>query len=114
MPELSRIDPATAALLLIFVVAFVVAAVVVSRSTLASRSREGASLSAIGFVRTSFVSRLARGEPLDELLPDVVEALRGSMHLDAAEIWLMTARGDLQLSVSDPARDPAAIALRPD
>jgi len=114
MPVLSRIDPATVALLGILLVSFALAAVAVFRTSMARRTREGASLSAIDFVRTSFVSRLARGEPLDELLPDVVEALRASMHLDAAEIWLATDAGDLELTVSAPARDRMAIPLAPD
>jgi signal transduction histidine kinase len=70
------------------------------------RRREAASLTAIDFVRSRFVHRLARGEPLDELLPDVVGALRDSLALDAAAIWLVTEAGELDRTASDPKRDP--------
>jgi signal transduction histidine kinase len=113
MPDLSRIDPVAGALLGILVVSIGLAGAAAARTSRATRARETASLSAIDFVRSSFVSRLARGEPLDELLPDVVEALRGTMRLDAAEIWLVSESGDLGLTASDPKRDAPRIPLAP-
>jgi signal transduction histidine kinase len=76
------------------------------------RQRDAASLTAIDFVRTSFVSRLAHGEPMDELLSQVVVALRDSLKLDAAAVWLLEG-GELDLAVSDPKREAAGIPLLP-
>ncbi len=39
------------------------------------RRRGAASLQAIDFVRTSFTSRMVRGDPIDVLLHEVVESL---------------------------------------
>ena len=114
MPDLSRSDPAMVVLLAILLVSFGIAAVAVFRSSITTRTREAASLSVIDFVRTSFVSRLARGEPLDELLAGVVEALRSTMHLDSAEIWQTTDSGSLRLTACDPTRSQADLPLVPD
>jgi signal transduction histidine kinase len=105
-------DPAILALagLLIAVAAFTAATAIYA--SLRQRRREAASLTAIDFVRSSFVSRLAHGEPLDELLSQVVEALRDSLKLDAAEIWLCEG-GELNLTVSEPARETTPIPLPP-
>jgi signal transduction histidine kinase len=113
MPDLSRMDPKVMVLTGILALSIGLAIVAGVRASLKGRAAEAASLSAIDFVRTSFVRRLERGEPLDELLPDVVAALRTSMRLDAAEIWLATESADLDLSVSDPQRDPATVPLAP-
>jgi len=113
MPDLSRIDLLAVALLGVLVVSVGLAAAAAAGTARARRARQVASLSAIDFVRNSFVSRLAHGEPLDELLPDVVEALRATLRLETAELWLTTDAGDLRLAVSDPARDPAAKSLTP-
>src|SRR5690349_15868930 len=114
MPDLSRIDPVAVALLGILVVPIGIAIAAAAATSRTKRAREVASLSAIDFVRTSFVSRLARGEPLDELLPDVVEALRATIHLHAAEVWLATeGGGELNLTASDPRRDPERIQMPP-
>ncbi|HEX2680938.1 MAG TPA: histidine kinase, partial [Candidatus Dormibacteraeota bacterium] len=69
-----------------------------------------ASLAAINFVRSSFASRLARGEPMDELLVQVADALLDSMHLDAAEVWLHE-KGTLQLAARAPRDGPAEFAI---
>src|SRR5262245_46926685 len=114
MPDLSRIDPVAVVLLAILVVSFGLAVAAATRTSYAKRAREAASLSAIDFVRTSFVSRLARGEPLDELLPGVVEALRSTMRLDSAEIWQAIEDGGLRLTTADPPRSPATVPLPPD
>jgi signal transduction histidine kinase len=79
-------------------------------ATYGQRRREAASLTAIDFVRSSFVSRLSHGESINELLQQVVNALRESLKLDRAEVWLSEA-GELRLTVSDPVRDAARIPL---
>src|SRR5262245_20844036 len=76
------------------------------------RRKEAASLSAIDFVRTSFASRLARGEPMEELLLQIVEALHDSYKLDASELWL-NAGGLLRRTASDPLGESAAFPLTP-
>ena len=113
MPDLTTIDPVTIAFVGILVAFISLAGATAAATWVRQRSREVASLSAIAFVRSSLVRRLARGEPLDELLPDVVEVLRNSLHLDAAEIWLPAENGELQLAVSNPNRDTAQIPLLP-
>jgi signal transduction histidine kinase len=95
------------AMLAAIVLVTVVTAVVSSER---HRRRESASLNAIDFVRTSFASRLARGEPMEELLLQVVEALRDSFRLDSAEIWLC-ASGVIRRAVSDPAGEPRQVTL---
>ncbi len=75
-----------------------------------SRRRQAASLLAIEFVRGTFAGRLARGDPLAELLTQLVEALADSLRLDAAEVWLH-ASGVLERASSEPRRDPARIRL---
>jgi signal transduction histidine kinase len=112
LPDLSRIDPAIVALAAILTVfTGIVAATALFRSARQQRSNS-ASLVAIDFVRTSFVNRLERGEPIDELLTQAVEELRDSLKLDAAQIWL-TDSGDLDLAASDPRRDVVPIKLVP-
>src|SRR5690349_11268811 len=76
------------------------------------RRRTTASLTAIDFVRSSFASRLARGDPMDELLVQVVEALRDAFKLDAAELWLHDA-GVLQRIASNPLRPVAQLNVTP-
>ena len=72
-------------------------------STGQRRRRAASNLAAIDFVRNSFASRLARGDPMDELLVQVVEALRDAFKLDAAELWLHDA-GALRIAASSPPR----------
>jgi signal transduction histidine kinase len=79
-------------------------------ATHGQRRHEAASLTAIDFVRSSFVSRLSHGESINELLQQVVNALRESLKLDTAEVWLSEA-GELRLIVSDPVREAARIPL---
>jgi signal transduction histidine kinase len=81
-------------------------------STERRRRRAAASLTAIDFVRASFASRLARGDPMDELLAQIVEALRDAFKLDAAEIWLYDT-AVLRRVASSPRRDPLQISLTP-
>lgn len=60
----------------------------------------------------TFGSRMTRAVPLDELLLQVVELLRRSMNLAAAEVWTGS-EGRLERVVSVPHAPPAAITLSP-
>jgi signal transduction histidine kinase len=112
VPDPSSLDPALIALgaILIAIVGVVVASAIVSRAN--SRRRQDASLTAIDFVRASFVTRLIHGEPMDELFLDVIEALRDSKDLDSAEIWLAET-SELRLAAADPDRDRVVVGLPP-
>lgn len=79
-------------------------------SSLRRQRRDAASLKAIGFVRSSFASRIDRTIPLDEVLRDMAESLRRNLGLDAAEVWTAS-QGTVERSVSDPERSPARLAL---
>lgn len=113
MPDLAKLPAGLIALaaILAALAAVTVAAGVISGER--RRRRAAASLDAIGFVRSSFASRLARGEPIDELLVQVVDALRNSLSLDVAEIWLHE-NGVLKLAASSPPAGPADIAVTPE
>ena len=76
------------------------------------RRQAAASLAAIDFVRNSFASRLARGDPIDELLVQVVESLCDAFKLDAAELWLHDA-GVLRIASSSPVRRKAELNVTP-
>ena len=76
------------------------------------RQRAAASLTAIDFVRSSFASRLARGDPIDELLVQVVEALRDAYKLDVAELWRYDV-GVLRRVASNPQRDMTELKVTP-
>src|SRR5207248_9975913 len=54
----------------------------------------------------NFGSRLSRAIPLDELLLQMVESLRKTLGLSAAEVWRASG-GVLERAVSDPERGPA-------
>src|SRR5579859_2357431 len=73
-----------------------------------SRRKAAASLTAIDFVRSSFASRLARGDPMDELMVQVVEALCDTFKLDAAELWINSG-GSLRRVASNPRRPEVAL-----
>lgn len=108
MPDLTDVRlgiPVLAAMLGAMVVITVVAGLV---SGVRSRRQAAASLTAIDFVRSSFAGRLARGDPIDELLVQVVEALRDAFRLDAAELWLHEA-GVLRRFASSPHRSVAEL-----
>jgi signal transduction histidine kinase len=64
-------------------------------------------------VVAAFRSRLTRELPLDEILLQLVESLRESLGLDAAEIWTGS-NGVLERSVADPELPPAWQELTPD
>jgi signal transduction histidine kinase len=59
----------------------------------------------------TFGGRMSRAVPMDELLLQLVESLKKTMHLTAAEIWTGNA-GDLSRTVSVPERGPARLHLR--
>lgn len=107
---MGELDPATLMLAGILITIAVIAAGAALFATYGQRRREAASLTAIDFVRSSFVSRLSHGESINELLQQVVNALRESLKLDRAEVWLSEA-GELRLTVSDPVREAARIPL---
>ncbi|HEV2414801.1 MAG TPA: histidine kinase [Candidatus Dormibacteraeota bacterium] len=96
------------AAILAVIVATTVAAAVISGER--RRRRAAASLGAIGFVRSSFATRLARGDPMDELLVQIAEALRDSLGLDSAEIWLQE-NNVLRREAGSPQNDPAEIEV---
>src|SRR5205823_4236526 len=90
----------------------VIAVATSAASALARRRKETASLSAIDFVRSSFASQLNRGVPMDELLLQMVEALRDGFKLDAAEVWLCEA-GALRLAAAEPTTARSPIPITP-
>ncbi len=61
----------------------------------------------------TFGGRMSRAVPMDELLLQLVETLRSTMHLSVAEIWT-GAGGQLTRAVSVPDRGPARVELSPD
>ena len=60
----------------------------------------------------TFGARLTRAIPFDELLLQLVESLRKSMALQAAEVWTGSA-GHLERVVSVPERGAAPLDLTP-
>jgi signal transduction histidine kinase len=74
--------------------------------------RQSARLAAIDFVRATFAFRLAEGDRLDELLPQVVRALSHAFALDAAEVWLVAEDG-LFLTAAEPARNATLAHVPP-
>ena len=58
----------------------------------------------------TFGGRMSRAVPMDELLLQLVESLKKTLHLTAAEIWT-GGNGDLSRSVSVPERGPAHLHL---
>jgi signal transduction histidine kinase len=82
----------------------------VAVTAIRGQRRDAARLGAIGFVRSSFASRLDRTIPLNEVLRDMTESLRRNLGLDAAEVWTASG-GALERTVSDPERGPARFPL---
>jgi signal transduction histidine kinase len=101
--------PALAAMLGAMVVITVAAGLVSGERR---RRQAAASLTAIDFVRSSFASRLARGDPMDELMVQVVEALRDAFKLDAAELWINN-DGALRRVASNPRRAEVELIVTP-
>jgi len=54
--------------------------------------------------------RLSRSVPLDELLLQLAESLRGTLGVEGVEVWTASA-GTLERLVSDPDRGPATLRL---
>ena len=109
MPDAADVRFALAAILGAMVVITIVAGAL---SGARRRRQAAASLSAIDFVRSSFATRLARGDPMDELIVQVVEALRDVFKLDAAELWIQ-GDGALRRVASDPPRPAVDLPLTP-
>lgn len=82
----------------------------VAVTAIRGQRRDAARLGAIGFVRSSFASRLDRTIPLNEVLRDMTESLRRNLGLDAAEVWTASG-GALERTISDPERGPARFPL---
>jgi len=112
VPDLSRLASPTFLLAALVAAILVVALATSAASALTRRRSETKSLSAIDFVRSSFASQLARGVPLDELLLQMVEALRDGFKLDAAELWLLE-DGTLRLGAAEPRTQRNPIAITP-
>ena len=96
---------AAAALRLVAVLEAValVALLVAALAGLRVSRRQAGRLAAIDFVRATFAVRLAQGERLEDLLPQVVSALGHAFALDAAEVW-QVAGGGMVLTTSEPPR----------
>ena len=101
MPDLSQLDRSTTLLVALVAAILMVALSTSAAAAVTRRRKEQASLSAIDFVRSSFASQLARGVPMDELLLQMVEALRDGFKLETAELWLCTG-GSLRLVAAEP------------
>ena len=112
MPDLSPLDRPNILLGALVAAILVIAVATSAASALARRRKETASLSAIDFVRSSFASQLNRGVPMDELLLQMVEALRDGFKLDAAEVWLCEA-GALRLAAAEPTTARSPIPITP-
>ncbi len=112
MPDLSQLDRPNIFLGVLVAAILLIAAATSAASALTRRRREAASLSAIDFVRSSFASQLSRGVPMNELLLQMVEALRDGFKLDAAELWLC-AGGSLGLAAAEPRAERKPIPITP-
>ncbi|HEY8761907.1 MAG TPA: hypothetical protein VIP52_13465, partial [Candidatus Dormibacteraeota bacterium] len=112
MPDLSQLDRPTTLLVALVAAILMIALAASAASAVTRRRKEAASLSAIDFVRSSFASQLSRGVPMDELLLQMVEALRDGFRLDAAELWLCDG-GSLRLAAAEPSAPMKAIPISP-
>ena len=112
MPDLSRLDSPTLLLAALVAAILVVAVATSAASALSRRHRETKTLSAIGFVRSSFAGQLARGVPIEELLLQMVEALRDGFKLDSAELWLCEG-GRFRLAAAEPRAQKKPVAITP-
>ena len=112
MPDLSLLDRPNILLGALVAAILVIALATSAASAVTLRRKETASLSAIDFVRSSFASQLSRGVPMDELLLQMVEALKDGFRLDAAELWLCEG-GSLRLAAAEPGATTRAIPISP-
>jgi signal transduction histidine kinase len=110
VPHLSDLQgvPVAVVSLVGTVVAITVLSAVVA--TERQRRRQTASMHAIEFVRGSFTGRMVRGDPIDVLLREVLEALRSFLKLDRAEFWVMDSE-TLRLQFADPPAGTRAVAI---
>jgi signal transduction histidine kinase len=113
LSDLQGVPVAIVALIGVIVAITVLSAVV---ATERQRRRQAASMHAIEFVRGSFTSRMVRGDPIDVLLREVVEALQIFLKLDRAEFWVLDSE-TFRLQVADPPAEsrslPIAAQLKP-
>jgi signal transduction histidine kinase len=112
VPDLSQLDRPNILLGVLVAMILVIALATSAAAAVTRRRKEAASLSAIDFVRSSFASQLSRGVPMDELLLQMVEALRDGFRLDAAELWLCDG-GSLRLAAAEPSAPMKAIPISP-
>jgi len=112
MPDLSQLLRPNLLLGALVAAILMIALATSAASALSRRRRETKSLSAIDFVRSSFASQLARGVPMEELLLQMVEALRDGFKLDAAELWLCES-GSLRLAAAEPPAESRSIPIAP-
>ena len=110
MPDLSQLNGPNTLLGALLAAIVLIALATSAVSALARRRRDTASLSAIDFVRTSFASQLARGVPMEELLLQMVEALRDGFKLDSVELWLCVG-GSLRLAAAEPRAEKEPIPI---
>src|SRR3954452_4742319 len=76
------------------------------------RHAPGHERSAPAEVLRTFQARLTRSIPLDELLLQLAESLRGTLRLHSAEVWVGSA-GVLDRAASDPDAGRAGLILAP-
>jgi len=112
VPDLSQLDRPNILLGALVAMILVIALATSAAAAVTRRRKEAASLSAIDFVRSSFASQLSRGVPMDELLLQMVEALRDGFKLDAAELWLCEA-GQVRVAAGEPRAERKPIQITP-
>ena len=112
MPDLSQLDRPNILLGALVAMILVIALATSAAAAVTRRRREAASLSAIDFVRSSFASQISRGVPMDELLLQMVEALRDGFKLDSAELWLCEG-GRVRLAAAEPRTERKPISITP-
>jgi signal transduction histidine kinase len=104
------------AVLLVSTIAAVVAALlyqpVRTRIERAADRLAGAKQDTPSEVLRALGAGLSRAVPLDELLLELAESLRGALELSTVEVWINSG-GLLERTASDPARGWAALSLAP-
>lgn len=110
MANLSDLQGAPLAVVALVGVIVVITIVTALVATERQRRRQAASMHAIEFVRASFTSRMVRGDSIDVLLREVVEALRSFLKLDRAEFWVLDSQM-LRLQVADPPAEAHALPI---
>jgi signal transduction histidine kinase len=108
--NLPQVDAAVVALGLLLAAIVAITIAYAGYTSIRGSRHDERSIRAIDFVRRSFANRLDRSVPMERLLLEMVEALRDSLKLDAAEAWLATS-GGLERVASEPDRGPARLGL---